>query len=60
LDPSSNLAEFTTYRVTISTAVEDCAGLSMASPQSWTFTTGDIIGDDLAWDEGQWDESFWQ
>lgn len=58
--PSGNLAENTTYRVTITTEVEDHAGLTMASNESWTFTTGVAIGDDLVWDQGNWDESFWE
>jgi hypothetical protein len=34
--------------------------MTMASDESWTFTTGAIIGDDLVWDVGNWDESRWQ
>jgi hypothetical protein len=60
IDPSSTLAEYTTYRVTITTEVQDHAGLAMASDESWTFTTGVIIGDDLVWDDQRWDESLWQ
>jgi uncharacterized protein YijF (DUF1287 family) len=60
IDPSGNLVENTTYRVTITTAVEDHAGLTMASDESWTFTTGVVIGDPLVWDTGSWDETLWQ
>jgi hypothetical protein len=60
IDPSGNLAENTLYRVTITTEIEDRAGMTMASDESWTFTTGAIIGDDLVWDVGNWDESRWQ
>jgi hypothetical protein len=60
LDPRDDLAEATTYRVTITTEVEDRAGLTMASDVSWTFTTGVDIGDPLVWDVGNWDRSLWQ
>jgi hypothetical protein len=60
IDLSGNLVENTTYRVTITTAVEDHAGLTMASDESWTFTTGVVIGDPLVWDTGSWDETLWQ
>lgn len=56
--PNSNLAENTTYWITITTEVEDHAGLTMASDESWTFTTG--TGDQsLIWDSYNWDESLW-
>ncbi len=60
IDPSGNLAANTTYRVTITTEVQDHAGLTMASDESWTFTTSEVIGDDLVWDQGKWDESRWK
>jgi hypothetical protein len=60
IDPSSNLTQNTTYRVTISKEVEDHAGLTMASNESWTFTTSDVIPPFLVWDEQKWDESLWQ
>jgi hypothetical protein len=60
IDPVSDLAENTTYRVTVTTQVEDRAGLTMATDVSWTFKTGIVIGDDLVWDAGKWDESIWQ
>jgi hypothetical protein len=58
--PNSHLIPNTTYRVTITTAVEDHAGLTMASDVSWTFTTNDAIRPLLVWDERNWDESLWQ
>jgi hypothetical protein len=60
IDPSDNLAQNTTYQVTISTEVEDHAGLTMASDKSWTFTTSDVLPPFLVWDEQNWDESLWQ
>jgi hypothetical protein len=38
--PSSNLAYSTTYTATIATGVKDAAGNAMATPYTWTFTTG--------------------
>jgi hypothetical protein len=60
IDPVSDLAENTIYRVTIAKEVEDHAGLTMASPVSWTFTTGVSTGNPLVWDDRNWDESLWQ
>lgn len=40
--PSSNLAYSTTYTATITTGVKDAAGNAMASPYTWTFTTGAV------------------
>jgi hypothetical protein len=41
--PSSNLASLTTYTATITTAVKDLAGNTMASNYVWSFTTGQSI-----------------
>jgi hypothetical protein len=60
MDPSNDLTQNTTYRVTITTEVQDHAGITMASDESWTFTTGDAIRPFLVWDEQNWDESLWQ
>jgi hypothetical protein len=60
IDPDNNLAQNTTYRVIITTEVEDHAGLTMVSNESWTFMTGDVIHPFLVWDEQNWDESLWQ
>jgi len=38
--PSANLAYDTTYTATVTTDVTDSAGLNMAAPKVWTFTTG--------------------
>lgn len=62
INPVSDLAENTKYRVIITTEVEDHAGLKMASDESWTFTTGVPTGQPLVWDDSNrnWDESLWQ
>ena len=38
--PTTALTANTTYTITVSTAVEDRAGNNMASPYTWSFTTG--------------------
>ena len=38
--PASNLASGTTYTATITTGVTDLAGLHLAAPYLWSFTTG--------------------
>jgi uncharacterized delta-60 repeat protein len=38
--PTSNLSYSTTYTATITTGVKDSAGNAMASPYTWSFTTG--------------------
>ncbi len=38
--PSADLAYDTTYTATVTTDVTDSAGMNMAAPKVWTFTTG--------------------
>jgi len=40
LDPTSNLAVSTTYNATLTTGVKDLAGNALATPFTWSFTTG--------------------
>jgi hypothetical protein len=54
--PEIDLAHFTTYTATITTGVEDLAGLSLAAEFSWSFTT---VRGPLSWDSGNWDEANW-
>jgi hypothetical protein len=57
--PTNDLTQSTTYTATITTDVEDLAGIQMSLPVSWSFTTGTIVIDTLIWDEGNWDEKNW-
>jgi hypothetical protein len=59
LAPSSPLKQDTGYTVTVTTDIEDLAGLHMESNYSWSFTTGAATGDYLIWDTLNWDENFW-
>lgn len=59
ISPDSQLASYTDYTVTITTDVQDRAGLGMAADVSWTFTTVDTTGVNLIWDDGDWDASRW-
>src|SRR3990172_6665378 len=40
--PSGNLSDSTAYTVRITTGAKDLAGNAMASPYTWSFTTGDF------------------
>ena len=42
LDPTADLDPFTTYTVTVTTAVTDLAGNPLAAIATWSFTTGSI------------------
>jgi hypothetical protein len=59
INPDSQLASYTDYTVTITTDVQDRAGLSLAADVSWTFTTVDTEGVSLIWDDEDWDASRW-
>ncbi|MGD9008372.1 MAG: Ig-like domain-containing protein [Desulfobacteraceae bacterium] len=59
LTPDNSLKQNTSYTVTVTTDIEDLAGLHMASDVSWSFTTGETTGDYLIWDTRNWDENFW-
>ncbi len=41
--PTGYLKETTEYQATLSTDIQDLAGLSLATPYSWSFTTGIIV-----------------
>ena len=59
LIPNNALKQNTSYTVTVTTDIEDLAGLHMASNFTWSFTTGETTGDYLIWDDRNWDENFW-
>ncbi|PJZ31857.1 hypothetical protein CH378_01210 [Leptospira kmetyi] len=49
--PFANLSYGTTYTATLTTAIQDTAGNSLAAPYTWTFTTGatpDVIHPSVA------------
>ena len=58
--PNNSLTKQTVYRVTVTTEVQDHASLTMASNQTWTFTTGLSDGEFLIWDQGNWGVSLWE
>jgi len=57
--PTNDLHPSILYTATITTDVEDLAGIQMSQPVSWNFTTGTNGSDTLIWDEGNWDEKNW-
>jgi hypothetical protein len=59
ITPDSTLKQNTAYTVTVTTDIEDLAGLHMASDVSWSFTTGAATGDSLIWDTRNWDVNLW-
>jgi len=54
--PDNNLDHFTTYTATITTGVEDRAGINLAADFTWSFTT---IRGPLVWDSSNWNEANW-
>lgn len=61
IQPNSQLKPNSSYTVTITTGIEDLAGLQLASNESWTFTTGTSTGHYLIWDDNDrlWDATLW-